>query len=721
MTNKLFLPAGATQTAVDVVTLSNGTKLPTWAFIAVPITTVKNPGTLKISTDVAQKLYVDAVTGALSTTQRAPVTDYNPGESYSGTYDFSNFSRSLDAQKFLRSVENALPVLIADTLADQVDPGFFEAVPSDLRSETPVSLTSGDFSDPAHYDLGYGYTLQSLLVQNNTPQVLADSTYGTALDAVLALEYVVTNVLTMINSTNEFIDANSAYTDAPLSFQVLSGYVESDNYAVDTTAHLGEAVTLSFPSGTFGSVYQKAIDMAIKLPFDAMYLDYSSVTSPQTITVVSKSGSQLKKIATRYDGVVVADGKFLNLSRNTDEVDVSVVGANTSAFDPGVTYNPGDDYSGIVTMITQNPNLFGGIQMATSILTQLGAGGNPFISAISQAVTSSGVGSASSVVPSVLSTIQSALTCPPASSSNPRNFPTASHPAHRSLSDVTQMDDTTTQDQLPFPIRANNPLKVKKIPGVTDLKELFGFLGEAEGFAVYRDHVGGAAAGLNYLKSMGGSTLGSVTKSILGAGTTSGFGDDITAMTPAKIFQNISQSIFGVGDPSGLLQECATVNPSSMESTVNYAAAVSTSVSGLSTSPLTHDEWASAYQIMKNTPNQSLQRNSTGAQLPVQEGQPSVATGSRTSSQGKETKNTTDTAQRGSAETFNPITNFDHFNTKWGSSGTNWIAAGLISYAQKSGAGDTSNKIAKASDTQQLSQVSTQRGDQTALEWDVPT
>jgi len=722
MAMKLFLPPGASVVSEDVVKLSDGTLMPKWAFVAVPIEVEPRVARRK-SSRAAASTFVDAVTGAVASQRRTPVSDSSPGDSYAGQYDFSEFSRTIDAAKFLTAVENALPALIDDSLAGETDPGYFEAVPAAPRLVTTVTVSNTDFSSPGEYTLGERF-LSDVLVKNRAPQNLADQVARTKTQIVTALKHVSVNIIDRVNTTNEFIEAlrdagKLGFSERTLPFIIHTGFVQRDLFAPNPAFYRGEAIRLEF-QGTPAQVYQKAVDMALKLPFDELYLDYRSITGP-LISVVAVAGSQRKKIFTRFDDVLVSSGKLLNLVRNVDLTDLQETRPAIGETDAEILFDPGDDYSGIGRMIRENPAMFGGTVNAMNILTQLGFGANPFLSNL--AGKAPGAGGVSAVSQVALSALGSAIQCPDVKK-DPKLFPTSSHPHLRQMTDVSQLDDSSTQDNQQFPLRANNPLRVRKVAGVTDLVTRFGYLGESGGIAIFRDHVGGAAAGLNYLMQTGaGGTMGAATKSVLGnlmgaqnAGAGSA-GDDLTAITPSKIFQNMSQHLFGVSDPSGVMQECATISSDSMDSLISYAGALSKSVSALETSPLTHDEWASAYQIAKNESNGHVTRSTTGVDLPVTEETGTANTGVMTPAQAKETRFTGDYEKRGQSEAWNPLSNFTHYSTNaWGSDGSNWIAQGLIDYEQKTSNTDTT-KIAKKYETEELDQDPKHPTGYTTLDW----
>jgi hypothetical protein len=124
----------------------------------------------------------------------------------------------------------------------------------------------------------------------------------------------------------------------------------------------------------------------------------------------------------------------------------------------------------------------------------------------------------------------------------------------------------------------------------------------------------------------------------------------------------------------------------------------------LPVNPLTHAEWASAYQIAKNEPNGHLTKTTTGVDLPAQEEANTQPTGVITDTQGKETSTTTDSEKRGKNEMWNPLSNFAHYSSNvWGSNGSDWISQGLVTYEQKTSNTDTT-RIAKKTETQVMAQ-----------------
>lgn len=694
-TLKFFPPPGSRVESDAVVRLSDGTRLPSWVFIAVPVRTRTSS---KVKTQKnSTRAYVDVVTGALTSVLAKPGENSLSG-GFKTDYDVSGFSRTVPFSALVEAVTNALPALSTET-PDEVDPGFFESPGS-----TPVAVVTVDASSFDGVDTSFAVgsrPISDYLVSAKVPQTLTDEEYSTRKSVAQHLTYLAVNVVDRLDSL-----------DPALQFVIHSGYVKRSAYTPDDAAHFGQSVRVEF-SGTSEKVYAKASAAAAALPYDELFLDYRSGTTP-LVTFVLAEGSQRRKLATRYDDVVVSEGRLLNLSRN------STVSAATE--DPtddlsDVHYDEDDDYTQLVSLLQSAPEMFGGFKNVTSILSSMGVNPNPFVSGSAGSV---GSGAASAANRSALS---SAVTCPD-EQTDPKLFPTASNPALRRVSDLSQLDDSATQNTVPFCLRANNPMKVKKVEGVTDLKTRFGYLGEAEGIAVYQDHVGGAAAGMNYVMTTSpGKTMASATRSLAGTSISKDETlltkevDDVTKVTAARLFSGMSKHIFGAADPSGVIQQCATIKPNSMESMVSYCAALSKVVCATQTSPLTHDEWASAYQIAKNEPNGHLKKSSTGADLPVTEESNTIDTGVMTPSQSKHTRTTVDYEKRGKQQTWNPVSNYTHYaDNLWGANGSNWIASGIISYEQKTSNTDLT-KMAQKYETQEMNQSAPVPTDSTTLDW----
>ena len=695
---KFFKPAGATVESDEIVRLSDGTRVPSWVLIAAPIVKTRVSGvTSKRDT---RKRFVDAVTGVISTTRRSPALNDLVG-GFSTAYDVSGFSRSIDLNALQLAIASALTD-VSSTTEDEIDPGFYEIVGQRV-TETDFVL-GDDYDGEDTYPLG-SRDLRDYLVKGRAPQTLSDTEYSTRDEVVAALGHLAVNVVDRVNGVG-----------SALPFIIDSGYVQPRSYSPDSESRRGESVRLEF-SGTVEQVYLKAKAIAAALPFDTLSLDYRS-SGPPLVTVTLARGSQRRRLRTRYDDRVVSDGRLLNTS-------ASVTVSEATSLDDDelsdVYHDVNDDYSQLVGALMSAPSVFGGMANVASILKKMGVNPNPLVNpgagGVSPAVAGSG---------EVRNTLSQSMTCPE-QKTDPKLFPTASNPSLRRVSDASQLDDSDTQDALPFALRANNPLKVKKIPGVTDLKTRFGYLGEAEGIAVYQDHVGGAAAGMNYVMSTSaGQTLASATRSLAGSAvgrddrTATKEVDDVTSLSAGQLFESVGKHVFGVSDPTGVAAQCATVQPDSMESMIAYCAAVAKVMCGGETSPLTHDEWASAYQIAKNQPNEHLKKATTGATLPVTEEANTVDTGVMTASQAKDSRNTVDYDKRAKRETWNPITNYPHYANTWGANGSNWIARGVVTYAQKTSNTDTT-KMAKFYETEKLNQKPKNPTNEVVLPWRVKT
>lgn len=709
--NKLFLPAGA-RIVGDVVTLKSGVRVPAWSCVAVPILTDRPPASRpKTAKTGRDPQFFDVLTGSRVTVG----VDGSSGSSGS-EYDVSGFSRNIDLSKLKKSVEASLPVLVSDDVSAESDPGYFSQISAEARSYEVTTVSSSDVYG-SDYDLGGGYSLFDALSWRRRKQSLSGQAGRSAQMIVLAAKHVAVNVAARVNEKNQYAaeSEDGRLVNEALSHTVYSWIVERSNATPDPESYLGECVRLEFV-GSVTQVYRKAMDVSVKLPVDRVWLDYRSDGAP-LVTVISRPGSSLRRVGTRYDGTVVSDSMLLHCVVGTDAPDG--ISADGTVSDQTVGHFAGDDYWGIYYAVTQNPSVFGGTSAAQSLLQSLGFNANPLLSS----QFGSPVSSSSLTSPASLSSVASAVTCPTSVTKDPRLFPISSSPNLRHLTDVSQLDDGATQDTTSFALRANNPLRVKKVAGVTDLKTRFGYLGEAGGIAVYRDHVGGAAAGLNYVMGMSGSTLGSVVKTSFGdslapGSVTPSTSQGLTTLTPAKVFQDLSQSLFGVPDPSGALAECATIGEDS-DTVIAYAATVAKTVNGLQTSPLTHAEWSSALQIAKNQPNGHLTKTTTGVPLPAQEEQDTQDTGTMTASQAKSTSTTADPSRRGSSEKWNPLANFSHYSSNvWGPSGSGWISQGIISYEKKTSAEDLT-RMAKADETQVMNQDTENPTTHVNLDWDV--
>jgi hypothetical protein len=622
----------------------------------------------------------------------------------SSTYGFAGYSRKIEVDSLVNLVRNSLPKLLAEAL-DDVDPGYF-----DVPKGTQVPFTVGDaddFDGETDFPLGHGYVLSDLLVKRRIPQTLSDTSVAQSSTVVANLMTLVDGVLSRVDDAGE-----------ELPFIVDSGWMPPTTYSPDPEAALGQSVRLEFLGVVGDRVYQKAVAMAKALPFDRVSLDYDS-TGKALVTVLLSPGKQDRRLTTRYDDRVISTSKLINASPDSDVEDVEARLQATLESEADDYFSPDDDFSALARSIAASPETFGGLTQSANLLKTFGFSPNRFLSGLSG--TSPGAGG--SPTKGSLTDLSAAVQCPEVKR-NAKLFPIGSNPGHRQLTDLTQMDDSDTQDVSPLSVRANNPLKVKKVTGVTDLKTRFGYLGEADGFAVYRDHVGGAAAGLNYLmQNAGGSTMGGGIRKLLGdymgkdALSASKLDDDVSAPSAARVFQNVSEDLFGVKDPTGVTNECATINEDDMESMISYAASLSKTLASSEWSTLTHDEWASAYQIAKNEANEHVSKTTTGVSLPAQEESNTVDTGVKTASQGRETRNTVDKENRGQNETWNPVNNYDHYaNTLW----SQWISDGLITYEKKTSNTDTT-RVAKLEDTEAMSQDKAFRNGNAVLPWNVKT
>lgn len=708
--NKLFLPPGATVRGTAVVT-SDGIAVPSWACVAVPIEADKPRPRKKAGSSSSVHRFLDLATGRVSAGAARTTTA-------SATLDVSGFDGRVDLDALSAALVDALPGLLEDSLASVTDPGYFEQTSGASRTAVPVSVAQDD-SLVSSYPIGGGLTLSDALVWKGKTQVLSGQRGVSARDVVLAIKHVATNVVSRVNDVNDYFDpsVDSRFVSETLSYSVYSWFAESDEVADDPASYVGACVKLLF-SGSSAAVYRKAVDLAVKLPCDSVTLDYRS-DGPTLVTVVSRPGGGGRRVRTRYDGVVTSRDKLLHCVKNSDVPSASPDPTGEDGNE--VSHWEGDDYAGLYEAVLSNASAFGGTSGALSLLQSLGYQVNPLVSGLVGSSPGAGT-SATSATRSALAAVAGALRCPDQSSDDAKLFPTSSHPFFRHLTDHTQLDDTSTQDKTPVALRFNNPLRVKRVAGVTDLKTRFGYLGEAEGYAVYRDRVGGAAAGLAYLATMAGSTFGSAAKSLAGTDLASGVSGsasstDLTALTPAKLFQGVTQSLFGVADPTGAVAECATVTDS-RDSLIRYAAALSKTVSGLDASPLTRAEWNSAYQIHKNEPNGHVTKTTTGKDLPAQEDEDTQDTGTVTEGQGRETAWSRDKAKRGETEKWNPVSNFAHYSSNvWGPDGSDWVSRGVVAYEQKSSSSDV-DKMAKADETVTMAQDAKNPTTFVDLDWD---
>lgn len=702
---KLFLPAGA-RVEEDTVVLSTGDVVPKWVCVAVP-TLKLNPRPLVTGiTKSTRREWIDVLTGAVTSERaQAKTRDGVRGERSFGDYDFTGFSRTIARDDINDIVQRSLPrkPLVDASIGE--DPGYYEQLDS-LPRDTEAVTVGTDEVITGETDLGAGYVVSDALIWEGRPQELVAQQGNRKQDVVLNMRHVAVNVLGKIDAENTYL---SGY-DVQLRFRPRSWFVDDNYWAPDSASYDGSCVRVEF-DGSRELIYKKAVDMASKLSFDDLFLDYRS-DGRVLITVISKIGSNKRRVGTRYDDLTISTNKLICASGDPNVQEDRVTSSVPTEAE--VQPHSDDDYYSLYVAIKNNPDVFGGVQKAQQLLQQLGFPSNPTLSGL--AGFGAGAGTAATAAsPEAMSKISDTIQCPPVSKDK-NVFPTSQHPAMRGLNDVSQLDDTQTQDRIPFSLRTNNPLKVKTVKGVTDLKTRFGYLGEAEGHAVYRDHVGGAAAGLAYLMTMSGGTIGQATNSVLGGSSPSG--SDVTSVTPSKVYQSVTKAMFGVGDPTGSLQECATVKSDDKDSLVTLAASMAASLANSETSPLTHAEWMSAYQIAKNEANEHLKKTTTGVDLPAQEDDDSQVqpVGSQTKKQGKEAHDTVD-QERADKEKWNPLTNFAHYSQNvWGDSGSKWISRSLITYEQKSGEEDKI-KIAKRTDQPQLDQDTKTYSTDTDLDW----
>lgn len=687
MKSKLFLPQDSIVDSYNVK-LNSGETIPYWAFVAVPIE--GESGTNKALTPpVDSGIIVDLLTGSITT--EIPVLskgDSSSGENFSQTYDFSGFSSKVKYDDLKQTFNAIYETASTDNVVVAGDPGYFTSIGSEgsIRPSEPTPIeTSTEFklSDFLVND----YKTQSL-PSNRRTEILSN------------LSWLATNVVALVNKPNPSITEFRSrelygYNDRTLDFNISSGFVEKINSAPFKEFYDGKGVELEF-NAPAQLVYQKAIDIVLKIDFDQICLEYYPNGSSR-ISIIAQRGSNARKILTKFDGVVTSYNRLMNCSRVSDIVTLEVSASHDDYA------NPGDSYTNTIDMVKNNPDLFGGVVAANELLKKLGI--DPL----------SGV---TSELGKLAETVRSVLKCPDKVKTDANLFPTSSHSALRTLSDKSQMDSSSTQDNLAFNIRANNPLGVKVVKGVTDLKTRFGFLGEANGIAVYRDHVGGAAAGLNYINSkFNGSTVANATRGMFGDAlkkeitSLTDFTSDLTALSGVKLFSDVSKHLFGAADPTGVLQECAAVDSSNIESSISYAAAMSKTLSNHTTSPLTYEEWTSAWHISKNTANGHITKTTTGVNLPAQEKTTTQDTGVQTSSQGSTDASLAE-KDRSAGEKWNPVTNFDHYSqNRW----DQWMSSNLISYSKKSSSTDTTS-IAKIPTEAKMKQDSKHPSHYTSLE-----
>lgn len=687
---KLFLPPGS-KVVGNQVTLASGDVVPKWVLIGVPTVRMRpRPPVTRGAGIIPTGEFVDMVTGAV--TRNVPPRQAST--SRAGEYDFSEFSRFIPRETYNRLVSDSLPRRPTKDPTLGIDPGYFEQM--DAQPRPYVASFSTEVTDPtADTPIDATYKVRDALIWEGRPQELKPQGSATAANIVVNMRFVAATVLDLLDAENAYYPGY----DVILPMRIRSWYVENAYWTPDAESHVGSAVRLEF-DGTKEQVYKKAVDLATKLSFDRMYLDYRS-DGRTLITVVAPIDEAKRRIGTRYDDILVSANRFICASGD-ENVDEDVPGSTVDS-DDDVLPDPNDDYYPFYLAVMKNPQIFGGVEKAMNMLKTMGFPTNPMLSGKAGFSPTAGT-AATTASKEAMSGVSDTIQCPE-TNRNAKVFSTSSHPGMRVINDVTQLDDKTTQDTIPFTVRSNNPLKVKVIKGVTDLKDRFGFLGEAEGVAVYKDHIGGAAAGLAYLMQMSGSTVGSAAKSLLGKGASSGDGSDITSTSLGKAMQGLGENMFGVSDPTGAIQECTTVKADDMDSMLTMAASMAMSLAEMDKSPLTYSEWASAYQIAKNEAKGDLKKSSTGFDLPVTERDDTKVqpTGSKTPEQGKDKPHSID-QEKAVAEKWNPIGNFAHYSQNvWGDQGSRWISRNLVTYEQKQQETDKL-KIAKKTETAKLNQ-----------------
>ena len=690
--NKLFLPDGARVSGSNVV-LPDGSVVPGWACVAVPVALDKPAGRTASRSKTKSAVYYDLLTGRKTA---APKEEPTPGTGF----DVGSFDSAISLVELEKRLGLSLPKIIDDSTASEVDPGYFEMPDGAERPIETVTVSADDVLTD-DYALSDNYTLGDALVWRGRTQSLVGNHGRTAREIAAAAKSVAVNVLEKLDEPNQYVSEDDPRVSVrALKRSVYSWIAQSDTRGAPDTAFRGETVTVRFDGATTREVYRKSIDAALKLPFDYLWLDYRSAGGPPMITVTLSGEGGRRRVGTRYDDKVVSTTRLLNCDPT---IEIPTTGPDLGG-SVQVQLDPLDDYWGLFYLLSSNPALFGGTTSAQSLMQSLGFVANPFAPAFGPGGGGGGSSGGGVPGPEALSGLQKAVVCPDQTTVDPKLFPTGSHPAFRHLSDLTQLDDDDNQTTLPYTIRTNNPLGVKTVKGVTDLKTRFGYLGDSEGVAVYRDHVGGAAAGLNYLMTQhSGSTLGSAAKESVSSGI---------GPTLGQAAASITQHLFGAQDPSGVLAECATVG-SDVETTIGFAAAMAKSTGKLETSPLTHAEWASAYQIAKNQPNGGLTKTTTGVPLPAQEQTDSQDTGPPATAQGKETDHTTDLSRR--EDKWNPVANYDHYaQNVWKS----WIDDGILTYEKKAAAGDKT-KMAKANTSIEMAQDTSNPTTYSDFDWDI--
>lgn len=733
---KIFVPPQSVEFP-NAIQMSDGLVVPKWVFCAVPLTGDPVPSQERASSrGVLAEEYrrlVDPVTGRLkpwsesgANSEIFPLRPRQANSEVSSAWDFQPFGW-IDAQGLVAAGANAVPRFVREVIEQEVNPGYFTAVPGDARTPYDFTVSTDDDYSSGSYRLSSKYALRDLLVASFSTSRLEPQAGLTTLQIVTNLKGLVVNVLDLVNEPNPYVrqmqaTANLGYSDAAVGFDLHSGLVNSQSRVSDRALLEGRGFRIRFDDGDSVRAYQKAVDVALKTDFDTLSLDYFQ-GGPTLLTVTWQPVGNRRKIATRWENVVVHDGRIVHTYPDPSLYSAGSLG--TLQTETGsVVFNETSDFSAISSML-QNFNLFGSVQAAQQLTQALGGATNPFISGL--AGLSGLFGGTQAPTQSMVNQLSAAVRCPTSVNKPDKNFPTSSHAAMRHLSDVTQLDDKSTQDRIPFPLRINNPLKVKKVAGVTDLKTRFGYLGESEGYAVYRDHIGGAAAGLALLMQSGqGMTMGKAASSLAGdlftkvGAAAQQQADDVTAASPEKTFANLSRDLFGVTDPSGVMAECGIVDSNRPDDLVSYAASLAKTNSNLQMSPLTHAEWMSAYQIAKNQPNKHVKKSTTGATLPVTEEQNTQDTGTQTASQANNTFQTAEKTRVEATEKWNPLSNFKHYSENlWGANGAGWIQKGLLSYEEKSSQTDRT-KMAKKLAEQKLNQDGKHPTDQTVLPWTPP-
>jgi hypothetical protein len=726
--NRLFVPSGA-QEFEHTVRLSNGVVLPKWAFAAVGIEGDSRPASPGQSGNpgVRGRLWMDVESGVLSDApgragRRTPGRSTGPRAQTAPEHGYDDFSRVVDIGRVIADYEASRPRLQPFSQDREVNPGYFSQTSSGPRDATQVSV-SASAQLSRNFILSENYVLGDLLVCDFKRQDLVEQQGQSTRMIAENLKWLAVNVLERFNDPNPNLatlqeSGNLGYSDAPVSFSVHTGLANDSSASPVAECRRGTAVRV-VPSGTSVQVYLKAIDLAAKIEFDEVRLDYYT-DGATTITVIGSQVASRRRLNTYYDDQLVHPNRLVHVVKDRDSYLVTQAPRQQET-DADVHYSTLDDYSTLEALLN-DMSLFSSLDDALELARSLGFGTNPFLSG--RAGQTPDAGTVVNVGREALSRISSAIKCPQQRRSQSL-FPIASHPAMRTLTDATQLDDTRTQDATPYTMRTNNPLGVPVVKGVTDLKTRFGFLGESEGKAVYRDHVGGAAAGLAYLSQQGGGktlkgALGGVLGDKLGALSKAAEGaGDLTRVSAAASFAGMSKDLFGKTDPTGTLLGCATLDVGDMDQLIHTAASMAKNLSGNQTeqNPLTYDEWASAYQISKNEPNGHLKKTTTGVDLPAQEQEEPQDTGPRTDRQGKETGHTADPKKRGEKEQWNPLSNYKHFSeTLW----KKWIDAGLVKYEQKQSEEDK-DKIAKKDETEELSQVAENPTTMTLLDWTART